>query len=216
MKPAVEWHFRFEPAPAPDAPCLLLLHGTGGDEHDLISLGRALLPEAALLSPRGRVLEHGMPRFFRRLAQGAFDLDDLVVRARELSDFVYEAGRVFKLDLSRMIAVGFSNGANVAAAMMLLRPDTVGGAILFRAIVPFTPDRVPDLTGRRIFLSAALHDPLVPVESTEEMAELFRKTGAAVALDWRPGGHELDGFDIEAARQWLGYTVSLLGASNAR
>ena len=212
----VEFHYRFEPGASPDAPCLLLLHGTGGDEHDLIALGRSMLPEAALLSPRGRSLEHGMPRFFRRLSQGAFDLDDLVVRARELSDFVYEAARVHRLDLARTVALGYSNGAHVAAAMMLLRPDTVGGAILFRAMMPYSLYRMPDLTGRRIFLSAAQRDHLVPPEHAEALADLFRNTGADVALDWRPGGHELDGFDVEAARQWLGYTVMLLGAARAR
>src|SRR5262249_25501268 len=137
---------RFEPAPpgGTDA-TLLLLHGTGGNENDLLPVGRAVAPHSALLSPRGRVLAHGMPRFFRRLAEGAFDHEDLVARTHELADFVAEAAKRYGFDAKRVIAAGFSNGANIAGSLMLLRPETLAGAILLRPMVPFEPKTPPDL-----------------------------------------------------------------------
>src|SRR5712671_8177926 len=125
---------------------LLLLHGTGGNERDLIALGRELDPNAALLSPRGKVLENGMPRFFRRLAEGVFDLEDLKTRTNELADFVTAAARHYKLASDHIVAVGFSNGANIAASLLLLRPEIMHGAILFRAMVPLNPENLPDLS----------------------------------------------------------------------
>ncbi len=138
---------RFVPGTRIGAPVVLLLHGTGGNEDDLLELGAALAPGAPLLSPRGKVLENGMPRFFRRLAEGVFDLDDLRFRANELADFVRDATHAYGVDQTPPVAAGFSNGANIAAAMLLLRPETLSGALLLRPMVPLVPDPLPDLAG---------------------------------------------------------------------
>ncbi|HWK11259.1 MAG TPA: alpha/beta hydrolase [Vicinamibacterales bacterium] len=185
---------------------LLLLHGTGGDEHDLLPLADMLLPGAAVLSPRGQVLEHGMPRFFRRLAEGVFDEDDLRRRAGDLARFVDWAADRYQFDRRSIVAVGFSNGANIASAVMLLHPAALAGAILIRAMVPLTPDPLPSLSGTRVLISNGRADPLVAPEETERLAELLRAAGADVTLEWQPGGHQLTQADIRAARAWLGST----------
>jgi predicted esterase len=195
---------RFIPAPKPQAArTLLLLHGTGGDENDMIPLGRDLDPMAALLSPRGQVLENGMPRFFRRLAEGIFDEEDLVRRAHELADFVGAAAARYEFDSKHVIAVGYSNGANIAAAILLLRPEVLAGAVLFRAMVPIVPPVLPDLAHARVLLSSGTQDPIVPVENVERLAAMLRKAGADVALRLEPAGHSLALGDIKAAREWL-------------
>jgi predicted esterase len=194
---------RFEPSPGGVAGgTLLLLHGTGGNENDLLPVGRAIAPTAALLSPRGRVLEHGMARFFRRLAEGVFDLEDLVARTHELADFVAESAKRYGFDAKRVVAVGFSNGANIAASMMLLRPETLAGAILLRPMVPFEPRTSPDLRGRRALVAAGKADPIVPPEQSERLAVILREAGADVTLHWSPGGHTLDRADLAAAAAW--------------
>jgi predicted esterase len=195
---------RFVPASSgPSERTLLLLHGTGGDENDMIPLGRDLDPTAALLSPRGQVLENGMPRFFRRLAEGVFDEEDLVQRAHELADFVGAAASRYEFDPKRVIAVGFSNGANVAAAILLLRPEVLAGAVLLRAMVPIVPPLLPDLTHVHVLLSSGTQDPIVPVENAERLAAMLRKAGANVTLRFEPAGHSLALGDIKAAREWL-------------
>jgi predicted esterase len=183
---------------------LLLLHGTGGDENDLVPLARMLDPDAAVLSPRGKVLENGAPRFFRRLAMGVFDLDDLRRRTNELADFVAAAAAEYGFDSALVTAAGFSNGANIAAAMMLLRPASLANAVLFRAMVPIEPDPLPNLTGRGVFLSAGRTDTMVPAENTERLAKLLGDCGADVELQWSPGGHGLTAEDLGAAKSWLG------------
>lgn len=193
----------FEPARTDDAPTLLLLHGTGGNEHDLLGLGRALYPGAALLSPRGQVLEHGMPRFFRRLAEGVFDLDDLRRRTHELADFVAAAAAHYDRDPGQMIAVGYSNGANIAASTLLLRPGVLTGAVLFHAMVPLVPDTLPDLGGVPVFIGAGRTDPLIPAGQTEQLAAMLREAGAEVTLHWEPGGHTLSPAEVRAATIWL-------------
>jgi len=146
---------RFIPAKEADSPlALLLLHGTGGDETDLLGLGQELAPGAALLSPRGKVLENGLPRYFRRLAEGVFDLADLRVRTNELADFVETAAQRYRLPSDRIFAVGFSNGANIAASVLLLRPQVLAGAVLFRPMVPLVPDPMPNLHGKPVLLAA--------------------------------------------------------------
>jgi phospholipase/carboxylesterase len=194
---------RFDPAKEPGAPTLLLLHGTGGDENDLLPLGRMLDGRAALLSPRGKVLENGMPRFFRRLSMGVFDEEDLVNRTHELASFVEEAASEYGLDPKRLFAVGFSNGANIAASLLLLHPDLLAGAVLLRAMTPFELETLPDLSDTPVYLAAGRSDQMIPPESTERLAELLREAGAKVTLDWQPGGHGIGRAEVEAARDWL-------------
>ena len=198
---------RFDPAEEPGAPTLLLLHGTGGDENDLLPLGRMLDERAALLSPRGKVLENGMPRFFRRLSMGVFDEEDLVNRTHELASFVEEAASEYGLDPKRLFAVGFSNGANIAASLLLLHPDLLAGAVLLRAMTPFELETLPDLSGTPVYLAAGRSDQMIPAESTERLAELLRKAGAEVTLDWQPGGHGIGRAEVEAARDWLALII---------
>ena len=194
---------RFVPAEGPDVPALLLLHGTGGDENDLMPLGRMLDEQAALLSPRGKVLENGMPRFFRRLAMGVFDQEDLVNRTHELAEFVTAAASEYGFDPGRVFAVGFSNGANIAASLLLLHPSLLAGAVLLRAMAPFESEMSPDLSGTPVYLAAGRSDQMVPPENTERLAELLKAAGAEVTLDWQPGGHGIGRTEIEAARSWL-------------
>ena len=202
--PTPEFVHRFVPAePGGEPRTLLLLHGTGGTEEDLLPLGRHLLPGSAILSPRGKVLERGMPRFFRRLAEGVFDQDDLRRRSHELADFIESAAGAYSFDPERVVAVGYSNGANIAASLLLLRPDVLSGAALFHAMVPFVPESNPDLSGKRVFLGAGRYDPLVPTEQTERLADLLKGAGANVTLHWESGGHELNRGEVEAAREWL-------------
>jgi phospholipase/carboxylesterase len=190
-----EFIYRHIPSSKSGAPTLVLLHGTGGDENDLIPLGQMLLPDATVVSPRGKVLENGMPRFFRRLREGVFDLDDLKIRANELADFLegYPPPR---------IAAGFSNGANIAASILLLRPEVFAGAILIRAMAALVPERAPDLSGKRVFLSAGLHDPIVSKDNVETLAEMLRGYGADVTLRCQPAGHQLTNAEIMEAREW--------------
>jgi predicted esterase len=182
---------------------LLLLHGTGGNERDLIPLGRELVPNASLLSPRGKILENGMPRFFRRLAEGVFDLEDLKTRTNELADFVAAAVRHYHLVANRVIGVGYSNGANIAASMLLLRPEIMHAAILFRAMVPLVPDKLPYLSSVHVWIGAGDQDPIVPASETKRLAELLRRAGADVTIRFFNAGHGLTSSEIETAGQWL-------------
>lgn len=182
----------------------LLLHGTGGNEEDLISLAYELDQSAAILSPRGKVLENGVaPRFFRRLTEGVFDVEDLKFRTNELANFVKNASNTYGFDMDRLIAVGYSNGANIASSMLLLRPEVLSAAILFRAMVPLLPQVLPDLTNKHIFMSSGLHDPIIPKQETERLIGLFKKAGAKVSLHWQNSGHELRMNEINTAREWL-------------
>jgi predicted esterase len=189
--------------PGSSSRTLLLLHGTGGNERDLISLGRELDPNAALLSPRGKVLENGMPRFFRRLAEGVFDLEDLKYRTNELADFVAAAAQHYGFASDNVVAVGYSNGANIAASMLLLRPEILSAAILFRAMVPLIPDRQPNLPSIRVWIGAGEHDPIIPTSETNALAELLRNDGADVTIRYFQTGHQLTRDDVDAARDWL-------------
>ena len=194
---------RFVPPATPEAPTLLLLHGTGGDEDDLIGLGKLLLPDAALLSPRGKVMEHGAPRFFRRLAMGVFDEADLVRQTRDLATFIGKAATAYELDPKRIFAVGFSNGANIAASLLLLHPRVLRGAVLLRAMVPLEPPQRPDLTGIPIYIAAGRFDPMIPIANAERLAAMFTEAGADVRLAWDDQGHNLAPDEVDAARRWL-------------
>lgn len=192
------------PAPNPaSADTLLLLHGTGGDEHDLLPLGKMLAPDANLLSPRGKVLENGMPRFFRRLSEGVFDVPDLIAQTQALSEFVSEAAGVYGFDPARVTAAGFSNGANIAAALLFLHPGVLHAAVLLHPMVPLVPEVLPDLAGTAVFIGAGRRDPIAPEENTERLAILLSQAGANVTLAWQPGGHVLTREEADAAATWL-------------
>ena len=182
---------------------LLLLHGTGGNERDLIPLGRELDSNASLLSPRGKILENGMPRFFRRLAEGVFDLEDLKTRTHELADFVTASVRHYKLAANHIVGVGYSNGANIAASMLLLRPEIMHAAILFRAMVPLIPETLPDLSSVRVWISAGDQDPIIPASEAKRLAELLRSAGADVTIRFAKAAHGLTSDDVTTARDWL-------------
>jgi phospholipase/carboxylesterase len=194
---------RWEPAAEGGRLTLLLLHGTGGDETDLIPLARMVAPAASVLSVRGNVLEQGMPRFFRRLREGVFDQEDLRQRTLELSDFVEAAAGRYGFDLGALYALGFSNGANVAASMMLARPTVLAGGVLIRAMVPFEPTAPVALGGRAVLLSQGRMDPLIPAAGAERLAAILKENGADVELAWQPAGHALTPGDVSAARRWL-------------
>jgi phospholipase/carboxylesterase/glyoxalase family protein len=195
---------RFVPrAPSGTPLTLLLLHGTGGDENDLLSLGADLAPGASLLSPRGRVLENGMPRFFRRFAEGVLDVEDLKLRTRELAEFVRAAMVEYKLSDEPLYAVGFSNGANIAASMLMLEPELLAGAALLRAMVPFEPDATPALQGKRVLLAAGRRDRYSGPENTERLREIFESGGAEVTVHWSNVGHALVQADVDAAAAWF-------------
>jgi phospholipase/carboxylesterase len=184
-------------------PPLLLLHGTGGDENDLLPFGERLAPGAALLSPRGRVSEQGAARFFRRLAEGVFDQEDLAFRTQELAEFIERARKTY--GLGKPIAFGFSNGANIAASLLLRRPDVLAGAVLLRAMTPFEPETLPDLTGIPVLMLSGAADPLVQPEDRDGLAKLFAAAGAEVTHEVVPAGHNLAPRDIAVAEQWFAY-----------
>lgn len=185
-------------------PVLLLLHGTGGGPDDLLGVARELNPASAVLAPAGPVSEFGAARWFRRLAEGVFDHEDVVERANQLADFVSEARETYGLGDRRLVAVGFSNGANIAAAVALLRPDAAREAALFAAMSPLPSPPLLDLSGSRIFLSNGQRDPMAPLKSTEELIAFLRERGADVVTHRHPGGHTITLDGVRAARRWLG------------
>jgi predicted esterase len=189
---------------------LLLLHGTGGNEDDLVPLGGELAPGAGILSPRGKVSEYGAARFFRRLAEGVFDEEDLVRRTHELAGFIRASAEEYGFELSRLAAVGYSNGANIAASLILLHPGLLRAAVLFRAMVPFEPGETPDLSGMPIFLAAGRGDRMIPPERTERLAEILREAGADLDLRWRDTGHGLTYEEVAEAREWLSGVLATL------
>lgn len=182
---------------------LLLLHGTGGDESDLLPIGRELDPEAALLSPRGKVLENGAPRFFRRFGEGIFDEEDVVRRANELADFVARAGQEYGFATDAITAVGYSNGANIAAAMLLLRPEAFPRAVLFRAMVPLSDPPRPNLRGTSVLLSAGRHDPIIPLQNVQQLSATLEAAGADVRLEIQQASHGFVQEDLALAKRWL-------------
>jgi predicted esterase len=199
--PGLDFPHRF--VPGKSSRTLLLLHGTGGNETDLIPLGRALDPEAALLSPRGKVLENGMARFFRRLAEGVFDEEDLVHRTHELADFIERVASHYAFAADKIVAVGFSNGANIAASLLLLRPKTLRAAVLFRPMVPLVPEKLPDLSAVEVWIGAGNQDPIIPVSETWRLIELLQKAKARVTSSFVNAGHGLSNGEVEGAHRWL-------------
>jgi len=184
---------------------MLMLHGTGGDENDLLQLGPIVAPGWGLLSPRGPVLERGMPRFFKGITgDGTFDFEDLELRTAELIDFVAEASRAYGFDPKRVVATGFSNGANIAASMLFTADGGLRGALLFAPTVPFEPTIPVDLHGTQVFISAGQVDPVAPPAQAQRLADLLRVSGADVLLEWHPGGHELSQRVAQVAKRWMG------------
>ena len=186
---------------------LLMLHGTGGDEDDLIPLGRSLLPGAGILSPRGNVLEGGAPRFFRRIAPGVFDLEDLARQTDALATFVDAAATTYHLDRARIIAVGFSNGSNIAASLLLRRGAHLRGAVLLSPMLPFEPDHVPDLSGVAVFIGAGERDPMASRATVERLETVLREAGADVTMHWTGGGHAITKDELAAAQEWMALTA---------
>lgn len=195
---------RFVPASDPAiTETLLLLHGTGGNENDLLGLGQRLRPGAALLSPRGKVLENGMPRFFRRLAEGLFDVEDLKLQTHALAEFVAEASHAYGLNEHNITALGYSNGANIAGGLLLIRPETLAAAALVRPMVPLLPERQPDLKGKEILVLSGRTDPIATPTETARLVKLFSDAGAMVQSHVQPGGHQFSDEDVRAAENWF-------------
>ena len=183
-------------------PTLLLLHGTGGNENDLLPLANMIDQEAAVLSVRGNILENGMPRFFRRLAEGVFDEEDLIFRTRELHEFLDDASEKYAFDRGSIIAVGYSNGANIAASLLFHYKNTLKGAILHHPMVPRRGVELPELSGTEVFLAAGKNDPICPAEESEDLESLLLKANARVEMHWENSGHQLTLSEVEAARDW--------------
>jgi predicted esterase len=182
---------------------LLVLHGTGGDENDLIGIGQAVAPGAAILSPRGNVLENGAPRFFRRISEGVFDPKEVRSRAEELARFIRAAAVTYSLDPERIFALGYSNGANIASTVMLIEPGILRGSILLRPMVVYEPTEQKDLSGSAVLISAGRMDPIVPTTSVERLATLFESSHADVTLKWQLAGHSLVPSEVREAAEWL-------------
>jgi predicted esterase len=202
----LDFTHRYIPPSAGSTRVLLLLHGSGGNEEDLLALGRQLDENAALLSPRGKVIENGMPRFFRRFAEGVFDEEDVVRRANELAEFIRAATDTYKFKIEDMIAVGYSNGANIAAAILFLRPEVLTRAILFRAMVPLSNPPTPDLSAHSILISAGHDDPIIPLGNVRGLTSLLDERGAEVQLEIQQASHGLVPEDLLVAEKWLAPT----------
>jgi len=183
-------------------PTLLLLHGTGGNEFDLLPIAKRIDEDLSVLSVQGNVLENGMPRFFKRLAEGVFDEEDLIFRTKELYEFLDEAAEEYDFDRNHMIAIGYSNGANIAASLLFHYQDSLKGAILHHPMVPRRGIKLPDLTGKSVFIAAGTNDPMCPPEESDELKSLLEKANAKVKIHWENKGHQLTTEEVEAARQW--------------
>ncbi len=193
----------FVPAEDSSADVLLVLHGTGGNENDLIGIGQAIAPGAAILSPRGNVLENGAPRFFKRIAEGVFDPKEVRTRGEELARFIRAATVTYRLDPGRVFALGYSNGANIASTVMLIEPGVIQGAILLRPMVVYEPPQNNDLSASSVFISAGRMDPIVPAASVEQLAEIFRAAKADVTLKWQLTAHNLVPSEVREAADWF-------------
>lgn len=193
----------WDPSASGSARTLLMLHGTGGDENDLLAVAQAVDPDANVLSPRGRVLENGAPRFFARFGPGKLDVEDLKRRTHDLADFVLEASKDYGFDPARLVVFGYSNGANIGASLLFLRPEVLAGAVLARAMMPYEPAKPPRLAGKRALLLAGEHDPYSQRPVTERLAAVLREAGAEVAVNLAPSGHDLTPADVALARRWV-------------
>ncbi|MBP2080005.1 alpha/beta hydrolase [Oceanobacillus polygoni] len=192
----------FKKGSNPSKPTLLLLHGTGGTEQDLLPLAEIIDKEANVLSVRGNILENGMPRFFRRLAEGVFDEEDLIFRTTELNEFLDEAAVKYEFDRNHIVAIGYSNGANIAASLMFHYKDALNAAILHHPMVPRRGIDLPDLSGKQVFIAAGTNDPICPAQESEDLHSLLESAGANVTLHWENHGHQLTMTEVKAAASW--------------
>ncbi|WP_164670775.1 alpha/beta hydrolase [Virgibacillus doumboii] len=192
----------FQKGNNPEGPTLLLLHGTGGTEQDLLPLAREIDKDANVLSVRGNVSENGMPRFFKRLAEGVFDEEDLIARTKELNEFLDEAAEENNFDRNNIIAVGYSNGANIAASLMFHYQDALKAAILHHPMVPRRGIELPDLSGKNVFIAAGTNDPICPAQESEDLKTLLENAGADAELHWENKGHQLTYDEVQAAGEW--------------
>ncbi|MCU9612952.1 alpha/beta hydrolase [Caldibacillus lycopersici] len=183
-------------------PTLLLLHGTGGNEHDLIPLAEMIDRNASYLSVRGNVLEYGMPRFFKRLAEGVFDIEDLIARTKELNEFLDDAAKEYEFDRNNIVAIGYSNGANIAGSLLFHYENALKAAILHHPMVPRRGIALPNLSGKNVFITAGTNDPICPSEESEELKALLEKANATVEIHWENHGHQLTRSEVEAAASW--------------
>ncbi|MEH7386064.1 alpha/beta hydrolase [Bacillus sp. JJ1521] len=186
----------------PEKPTFLMLHGTGGNELDLLPLAGRIDDEANVLSVRGNVLENGMPRFFKRLAEGVFDIEDLIFRTKELNEFLDEAAEKYVFDRDNIIAIGYSNGANIAASLLFHYQDAIKGAILHHPMVPRKGIDLPDLTGKSVFIAAGTNDPICSPMESAELKSMLEKANANVEIHWEDRGHQLTITEVEAATEW--------------
>jgi phospholipase/carboxylesterase len=193
----------FEKGIRQEAPTLVLFHGTGGTERDLLPMAKLISPESSVLSVRGNVLENGMPRFFRRLAEGVFDEEDLIFRTKEVNDFLDEAAVQYGFERGNLVAVGYSNGANIAGSLLFHYQHAFKGAILHHPMVPLRGLTLPDLSGTPIFIGAGSNDPICSPQETEELQELLGRAGASVTVHWERFGHQLTSSEVNAAAAWF-------------
>jgi predicted esterase len=182
---------------------VLALHGTGGTETDLIPLAQSLFSGANVLAPRGNISENGAARFFRRFAEGVFDIENLHEETGKLADFIAASSQRYGFETQNVVAIGYSNGANIAASLLLSHPETLAGAVLLRGMTPFEPQNLPDLSGKVVFLASGRFDPIVPTQNVENLAQMLNRAGTATELHWENASHGLTGADIEAAREFI-------------
>lgn len=202
---------RFRPPGSPASlDTLVVLHGTGGNEDDLIGIAQTVAPGTAVISPRGKVLENGNPRFFRRLAEGVFDPAEVRSRAEELAKFIREAASRYGRDPKRVFALGYSNGANIASTVMLIEPGVIRAAVLLRPMLVFQPQEKTDLTGTAALISAGRVDPIVPIASVEALVQLLEARGAEVTLKWQLGGHNLVPSEVKDGAEWFSLQRALV------
>jgi phospholipase/carboxylesterase/glyoxalase family protein len=199
-------NFKHKYVPSSDPPkgkTVLLLHGTGGNEESLIPIVEMVLPDAAILSPRGQIMENGMPRFFRRIAEGVFDLEDLKFQTQELAIFIEAASKTYGIESNEVIALGYSNGANIASSVMLTYPELISKAALFHPMIPFVPENPPDLSNTGILITAGTNDPIVSREETLELNNMFQDYGAEVEIFWHDSEHNLTREELDKTKNFL-------------
>jgi phospholipase/carboxylesterase len=199
--PADSYRNRTHTAAEPEQPLLFVFHGTGGDENQFFDFGRQLLPDASIVSPRGNVLEQGAARFFRRTGEGVYDMEDLALRTDAMADFIRAAK--IRARPSRVIGLGYSNGANILASVMLKHPGLFNEAVLMHPLIPWKPSAQPGLAGKRVLITAGQHDPICPAELTQDLADYLTSQGAETALAWHSGGHEIQQSEVTAVQQFM-------------